>query len=297
MQLEVLTMQTVVLQAMSAASVLVGLAGGAALGQEPVRPAADTRNRERNAVHKMVITNGDNQTVHYFGDNLSPSETDSLRELERAENQVTYTQQLQDLLRLYLSNERTLEPVRAVVQQRLYGTAITTNNGSFFNGSYGNGGFGYAFPYVGYGFNLGGGSFANSFGYSGNTQVMQNLAFGVGDEGIVKQTLVRALLSPVASDMAAGAARDYTGALTRVSESDRLASGLGLHGRGGIAPVGFARSRAVLTLKNGDKIEGALVREDPDWYVIDTGTDEVTVRKSDVTRVTKPKAGRPAPEK
>ena len=39
-----------------------------------------------------------------------------------------------------------------------------------------------------------------------------------------------------------------------------------------------------MTLKGGDKVEGTVSDEDPDWITVDTATDQVTVRKADVSR-------------
>jgi hypothetical protein len=74
----------------------------------------------------------------------------------------------------------------------------------------------------------------------------------------------------------------------RVAASDRLAKGFGLQ-RSGVAPAAVSTTRVTLTLKNGDKVEGVMTSEDPDWFRVDTGSGTVSVRKSEVTRVDVPK--------
>ena len=59
----------------------------------------------------------------------------------------------------------------------------------------------------------------------------------------------------------------------------------------GEAPVASEKpAKGTLLLKSGEKVEGTLLREDADWYVVGTTNDEVSIRKSDVTRITRPKA-------
>src|SRR5206468_9103885 len=132
--------------------------------------------------NKMVIYSGPNRTVHYFATPGSLGEASTLRELERAENEMEYVDSLQALRRQYVNNERYLDAGRAVIQDRLYGTAIESGGSSFFTGSapYAGGYGGYVGPF------FGGGYFGESYGLSSSTRVARSLAIGVGDEGRLK---------------------------------------------------------------------------------------------------------------
>jgi len=283
-------------------TMLTGLLGAllasSAQGQEKIRPAVQSTDRARPAarerdaggVHRMVIYNGPNRSVRYFGDPGSVGESASLRDLERAENEVSYSDNLLALRQQYISDERGLEARRRVVQERLYGLSINSGSAAFYNGvnypTYPTGFYGYPF-YWGGGYGYGG----NTYGLSSSSQVNESLANGVGDEGRIKDALAHTIATQATPEYAVAAARGYDTALARAAESPNIRTALGMSNRGGVAPVGFDQPRkAVLTLKGGDKVEGTLVREDADWFVIDTGTDEVSVRKSDVVRVSKAKA-------
>src|SRR5947209_14156390 len=86
--------------------VLAGVALGAAgLGLEGTLPA-----QESGQAHRMMIVNGSSRTVHYFANGLSEGERATLRDLERAENEEYYTNNLMALRRQYVHSERLLEP-------------------------------------------------------------------------------------------------------------------------------------------------------------------------------------------
>src|SRR5260370_36525244 len=88
----------------------------------PAKPA--TLEKDSLGVHKMEIIEGPNRTVRYFGGG-SPGERSALMDLERAENDLDYARNLQDLKRQYVNSERILEPQRRYVQEQLYGVQIT----------------------------------------------------------------------------------------------------------------------------------------------------------------------------
>jgi hypothetical protein len=299
-------MRTISLSLARGAAVLLGAAVAAPAFGQGARPAAPppavkpaVQETEPGA-HKMVIYEGPNRTVRYFGGGSS-GEQAALLDLERAENDMTYLQNIRGLLRQYVNDERILQPQRLYVQEQLYGTQIAYNQSSLL-GAYGFGfpGYGNPYPYVnaygpytagGFGYGYGGGL----MGYlgSGSTQVVRSLQFGMGDEGRLKDALAQVIAQQAASpDYAAGVTRNYNTALANVARSDRLAKGLNLPRAEGVPAAGTpdqpgkGKPAAVtLTLKGGDKIEGSSMKEDGDWYVVDTAGKEVRVRKSEVTRI------------
>jgi hypothetical protein len=249
-------------------------------GQERARPADDTRN---GGVHKMVITVGPNRTVHYFAPGLTSGELSSLRNLERAENDVAFADDLAALRRVYVDSELMLEPYRRSVQLSLYGTSTVSGYGNFLSGSLFAPG-GYAYPYyVPYAYPNGYNGFANNFfnGYAGT--VAHSLAFGMGDEGVFKNEMVKALAGQASPEYLTAVSRRYDDALARVAANDRLAKGLGLT-KSDVRPVA-AEPPVTVYLKGGEKIEGRLVRDEADWIGVETDKATVNVRRSEVTRV------------
>jgi hypothetical protein len=241
-------------------------------------------------VHKMVIEIGPNRTVRYISVGLSPGEVGALRDLERAENEANYAEDLQDLRRQYVTDELALAPHRRAVQQRLYGvSSVQTGTYDFLTGPAGYGG--YSYPYYGYGYGYGapyfGGYGASFFGSSSVTSY--SLANGVGDEGRLKDGIAQAIAAQATPDYSAGASRAYMAALARAGESDNIRTALKL-GKGPIMAVGSEQQRQVtLTPKDGKPIEGALVSEDGEWVTVETATGETSVRKADLTKIERKK--------
>ena len=125
---------------------------------------------------RMEIYNGPVRTVHYFSAGASKAEQSELREVERSENEASLADQLLDLRRQYVSNERFLENRRREVQHLNYGYYSTNN-------------YGYYSPYAYYG------NFWNGNPYwpgLGSGTVSQGL-FGVGDEGVIKTEIAKTL--------------------------------------------------------------------------------------------------------
>jgi len=98
-----------VLAAALASAALLAASGAAA----DVKPAAAPAGPE---VHRMVIRNGPTTTVHYFSVGLSASDQAALRDLERAENDAAYADDLQALRRQYVTDELIVEPHRLGLQ-------------------------------------------------------------------------------------------------------------------------------------------------------------------------------------
>jgi hypothetical protein len=203
---------------------------GADQGAKPAAKAAG----DESGVHRMVIYNGAARTVHYIADGLSPSEDSSLRDLERAENDVAVADQLLALKLQYIRDERQLQARRTEVQRLLYGyssettaglSGVTGAPGYFGYGPYGVSG-GYYYP--GYGFSgaYGTGSYGFGAGYGGYAGFVgsgsNSLAYGVGDEGAIKTEIAKVLASESSPAYAAQARGNLIGAMLRAGESKAL---------------------------------------------------------------------------
>jgi hypothetical protein len=299
-------MRTILPRLVRCAGVLGGaFAAAVTFGQwspTPIRPAVpEPRVVVRPApagetvAHKMEIYQGPNRTVYYFGG--TPGDQSMLHDLQRAENEMAYLDDLQALRRQYVTSERTLEPMRRYVQEQLYGTSISFGRSDTLAGlgyGYGNGyGYGYAYPYAwgGYGYP----GFSNASVGNSWTGITRNLAYGVGDEGRLKDDLAQVIATQALSpEYYQAVSRGYAAALGRVASSDRLAKALHLD-RGDIRAIEGTPDvtppkpgTSIVTTKNGDRIEGKLT-EDGDWYVIDAGKTETRIRKTDVIRIDKVK--------
>jgi hypothetical protein len=262
---------------------------------QQAKPAADNEPR----VHRMEIWNGPVRTVQYFSQGYSPGEEAALRDLARAEDNLAIEDQVLGLRRQYLKNERVLEQRRGQVNPLLYGYSSEYAAGLFpgvVNRDFGFGAFA-GFPY-GYPSGVGGfGNVGAAIAYPGAAAslgtVSNSLANGVGSEGVVKDVLVQGLGTATSPENVARTARAYDAAMARVAESDRLRTGLGW-GKGPIATVGHERTvggQVTVTTKDGKSFEGKLTQDDAEWITVETATDEVTLRKSDVTRIVRPKKG------
>jgi hypothetical protein len=245
----------------------------------------------------MEIWNGPVRSVTYFSQGFSPGEESALRDLGRAEEALAIDDQVQSLRRLYLKNERLFEQRRGQVNPLLYGYSSSYAAGLFpgaFGGGVGFGGFA-GFPY-GYPYGVGGfGNVGSGFGYLGGGAslgtVTNSLALGVGSEGVMKDVLAQGLGAATTPEAAVRTAHAYEAAVARVGESDRLRASLGW-GKGPIAAVGHERTVGgpiTVFVKDGKSFEGTLVQEDPEWITVDTRSEEVSLRKSDVTRIVRPK--------
>ncbi len=283
---------------------------------EPIKPAVLVPPREvpsrppvadGDRVYRMELYSGPNRTVRYFGVGASPSERAALNDLARAENEMDYVNKLQDLRRLYVNNEITLQPQRLYVQEQLYGIQISYGWNSMLAG-YGYGG-GYGGPgwnwgvndYVSgypYGWGTGYGYPGGYGGYLGgsSTNVVRSLAAGMGDEGVLKNQIAPVIAQQMASpEYAAAVSRNYQAALTEAANYPRLARALGVK-KGEGAEVAFPtepRARpqppVTLTLKGGEKVEGSTLAEEGDWYVVTTPRGQTQVRKSEVMRIDRAK--------
>jgi hypothetical protein len=253
----------------------------------------------------MVIYNGPVRTIHYISDGVSPSESSSLRDLERAENDVALADQLQALKLQYIRDERGLQSRRRDVQQLLYGyssqESASAAAGWGYPAGYGWGG-GYGYPgYFGlspYNSFYGGGGYASA-GYSASA--VNSLANGVGDEGVLKNELAKTIAAQATPDYAAHASANLSAALSRASQFEGTQKALGAKG-----PITYAAGPAGaesrfgvkpgdevnVTLRLGDKTEqvkGKVHAEGPDFLTLDTDAGQETIRTSEIMRVVKPK--------
>jgi hypothetical protein len=278
--------------------------GGAA--KPAVKRAAD----EPGGVNRMVIYNGPVRTVHYIYDNVSPSEESSLRDLERAENEVAVADQLLALKLQYIRDERQLQSRRTEVQRLLYGYSSETTTGLAgavgFPGFAGVGGFpvtgGAFFPGVGI-TGPGAAAFPFGVGFGGFVGSGSNsLAYGVGDEGQIKMEMAKVLAAESNPEYAAHANAKLSASLSRASQYETSRVGMGLKEPVALVAASGPESRfgvkpgdeVTVTVKAaGDKteqIKGKVLGEGPEWLTIDNGSQEEMIRSSEIVRIAKPKS-------
>jgi len=275
-----------------AAAVVAVLSANPAEAQ--VRSGSDDREPQ---VHRMDIYNGALRTVHYFGRNTSSGDQATLSDLERAENQASAGDLLAQLQREYLVNERAMEARRHQVQMLLYGYSSETGGGGLTSSAPYSG-----YPYAGasgYPYLYAGSPYLGGFGYGATAS--NSLANGIGDEGVLKTDLARTWSAQATPERIAELRRDRDAAVARVSQSDGLRTAFNRDTKGGgvvpAASESTVRPHVIVTTKNNEKIEGTLVNDDKDWLTVDTGKEEVSIRSSDATRITKVKPGGMPPSK
>lgn len=191
------------------------------------------------SVYRMVFMEGGNRHVHYVASgNLSTSDSSTLSDLERAENELSYVNDLQQLKYQYVRDERNLQSRRRAVQERLYGRRISyggynstyanylPNSGLGVPGSYGYNTFYGPFGRGGYGGGYGGAAIASRSGSAYSET--QSLQFGMGDEGRVKNAIVQVIAQQASADYAATVRKNYEDALKRAADSPILSRDLGL---------------------------------------------------------------------
>jgi hypothetical protein len=262
----------------SGAALLSAALLASAAAAADVKPAVAPAGPE---VHRLVILNGPTATVHYFSAGVSPGDQAYLRELERAENDASYAEDLQALRRKYVADELALAPIRRAAQAGLYGRNITRTYEDYV----GSAGYwpGYAYPYA-YptyftGYPGGYSSFASS-----SSVINQSLANGVGDEGALKTAMAQVIAGQATPEYTASTARAYTTALNRAAESEALRTALNLKADG----TSVGGEPVTLVLKGGEKVQGTFRDEDADWITIQTGKspkNRTQIRKADVVRI------------
>jgi hypothetical protein len=272
-------------------------------------------------VHRMEILNGmSGISVSYFGKDLAPSEMAALRDLERAENDANAAGTMAALRNLYVRDEIRMEHQRHRVQMAMYGTATKSTFGSYLGGGAAPGGYAMgSFPipnnyalvqnpmYGTAGIYPGQLAYSPLYpnvytpGFWGDTGLTNTvtrsdgLQHGMGDEGAMKTEIARAMATQYTPESAAATARGVDFAIGRVASLPNLRKGLGMKEPGNVAEAGFGT--ITLTLKDGKELKGELIREDPDWLYVQTDNEDVSVRKTDVTKTVRPRKKQEKPEK
>jgi hypothetical protein len=261
-------------------------------GQQPQPekvPPAKTTEAPAGSVHRMVILQGPNRSVHYLtSGTISTRDRLAAFDLERAENDLTYVHDLQRLKQQYVNSERILEPQRRYVQEQLYGTQITYGGSNLYYGNYGYGGRRYyPYAYGSYGYLGGfGGGFGGVLG-SSYYNAVRSLQYGMGNEGVMKNSLVQVIAHEATADYAAAAVRNYQAAAGRAAASPLLSRELSLRADASApAPTepAFKKDSKVTIWVGNDKYVGTVLDDRPEWVVLQTDKAEVTIRKAGITR-------------
>jgi hypothetical protein len=254
------------------------------------------------SVHRMVIQEGPNRSVHYIASgNLSTGDRLAAYDLERAENELTYLRNLQQLKHLYVRNELSLEPWRHYMQRQLYGRQVYSGG---INSTYANympneiygvaGAWGYGGAYSPFGFGYGHGypgglAYASRSGQSYGEA--RSLQFGMGNEGVLKNAIVQGIGRQSLPEYTAATMRNYESAVSRAANSPVLSRDLGLSKSNAPAPSGepsFTKGAKATIWVGNDKYDGTVKEDRPGWVVLQTDKAEVTVRKSEITRAEVP---------
>lgn len=259
-----------------------------------------SKTRRTGDVKQMEIYSGTTRAVRYFGTGLSPSESSTLREMERLENEAEYTRDLLALKKQYAADERLLQPYRTLVQNQLYGVDVTRTAYGSNTLTYGYGG-GYAGAYAGYygyPYSYSGAASATAMAGDSVTQT-RSLATGMGPEGKVKEAMAVTLAQQATPEYAASIDRAYDRVALRASVSPTLRAALKLPttedarktrqdiiAAEGTDTATAQTSPITITLKGGEKIQAKKLQEAKDWYVIDRADGTTTrIRQSEVTRI------------
>lgn len=278
------------------------LLGAVVVPAVPAQAPRFSQDRNGGSVHRMEINNGLNRTVRYFGDNVSPGDALTLREMERLENETDYVQNLTALRQQYVVGERLAETNRRYVQCLLYGLESTASSYGELGGGYAYAGYAGALPYTyprgawrgwGYGYGYGAGL---SGAIGGAASVTRSLEDGVGDEGTLKTALAPVIAQQATPEYAANLDRSYDRVVLRASASPTLRAALRLpssddalrersHIRN-VANESVPGNAILFTLRDGEKLRGSKVQEDGDWFIIQlVGGGTVKIRQSEVVRM------------
>jgi hypothetical protein len=222
-------------------------------------------------VHKMEIYNGPLRTVAYFNAGMSQGDAALLRDLERAENEVAFTDHLLALRTQYAVDEEALQAHRRNLQMLLYGYNADINT-SAYAATGGGPPYGYLGPWGGgwgWGGNYyGGGGYASA---SYSADISHTLAVGMGDEGVIKNELAKVLATPAIPDLSYRAQKNLTVASARVYESPGLLAALEkTDPRWKPARLAADEDQLpdTITLKGGGTVKGTVMSKNADWLEI-----------------------------
>ena len=292
-------------------------------GPPPRRTAEDIK--ANGAIHRIEMLSGPNRSVQYMFSGAVPTqEREATAELQQAENELMYVQDLERLKQQYVNGDRYMEPVRRGVQQDLYGRSITTGRdmSNYYGGRYGNGygyglngggyglsgsfglfggglgvfggglgmnGLGMGFPYGSpYGF----GGYGNRTGFNGSAGTAyqtenRSLQNGVGDEGKMKEAIAQAIAKQTDPEYANDTLRHYERAVSRAVSMPMLAKTLSVP-RTATASAeyepSYKKDSHVVLWIGEDKYTGTVKSDQAGWVVLDTEEGEVNVRKSQIMR-------------
>jgi hypothetical protein len=236
-----------------------------------------------------------------------------LQDVALAENERALADQLLSLRRQYVGDERALEPFRRRAQELLVGLPLGAGVGAATVPLAGVTG---AFPTPFYSLVTGApiyrpsltavsfyanGMLANVGGYApwvppayGSYPYAAGPGYTFSEQGPIKTEVARTIAVQATPQFATQTNENLQAALVRASGSGRLRTALGLDQNGGILAAGFETPSAqhpqyhvTVTMKNGDKIEGNLVREDGDRVVVASGTQEIEIRKNETSTIAK----------
>jgi hypothetical protein len=281
----------------------------------PKPPAAKKTTEEpkaRSGVYRIELYAGPSRTVRYmFSGDVPSHEREVALDMQRAENEMMYVQDMERLKQAYVNGERIAEAHRQDVQRQLYGTSITTGRdlsrsgggrylsgygglyggyglyggGLGFLGGYGMYGMGYS-PYGigGYGTRAGG---YNSYSGESWQTVNRSLQNGVGDEGKLKDAMAQAVAKQSTPEYATEAQHHYEKAVARTAEAPMVARAMSLPKTTGPAVAyepSFTRDSHVVVWVGGDKYDGTVKEDHPGWVVLTTDEGELRLRKSEIGR-------------
>jgi len=264
--------------------------------------AQSTGQTTRGRVNRMEIYNGLNRTVRYHGENLSPGEESTLREMERSENELFYVRNMQTLKSEYVVGESVQDAHRRNVQLLLYGLNFNTNSygaSAFPGGYYGRARYPYMagmWPgaYTGYGAGYGAGYGGVNGIIGSSSSINGSLANGVGDEGRLKTAMSPMIAAQATPEYAAAVIQAYEQASLRATESPTLVNALNLPSARALIVKRERSAAAVagpwvrLVLKNGSQVDGVSFEERGDWYIVYRNKDksvQTRIRQGDVARL------------
>ncbi len=299
-------MRTVIRATLLAAA--VALAAGSAWAQQKpgeklpppgdpnVKPAVGPADQGEPGVGRLEIWNGPVRTVHYVYRGLSPSEAQAVRELERAENEMTLANDMLALRMQYVGGERVADAQRRFTQQQLYGYSASESNSGSVAYSRRVGEYGRIAPWWGgWGWGGWGGGWSNgttgaaSGGFTSTDAV--GLGQGVGDEGAIKTLMARTIAGQATPEYAARANADLQAAAGAAASYPVVRNSLGLKE----TPFSFVGAEVSVEVAGGGApIKGTLMGEDRDYLFIKKADGSTSrVPKGNVREVVTPKSDKP----